>query len=49
LTKDKRGLQHARILRAVLEATVAALEAEPNLPDEAPPPEPPTGPRDPFA
>lgn len=49
LTKDKSGLERARALKAVLDATVAALEAEPDLPDEVSPPEPPTGPRDPFA
>ena len=49
LTKDKRGLERARALKAVLDATVAALEAEPGLPDALAPPEAPTGPRDPFA
>jgi hypothetical protein len=34
LTKDKRGLKHARALKSVLEAVVQALEADKNLPDE---------------
>ena len=49
LTKDKRGLDHARALKAVVDAVVFALEAGHDLPDEVPPPEPPTGPRAPFA
>lgn len=49
ITKDKRGLAHARALINVLSATVAALEAEHQLPDEIAPPDQPTGPRDPFA
>jgi len=49
LTKDKIGLQHARHLKAVLDAVVAALEKERDLPEEVAPPIPPTGRRDPFA
>jgi len=49
LTKDKVGLERARGLKAILEAAVAVLEADPALPNEVAPPEPPTGPHDPFA
>ncbi|WP_448205369.1 hypothetical protein [Azospirillum sp. sgz302134] len=49
LTRDKTGLERARALKALLDATVAALEADPDLPAELPPPDAPTGPRDPFA
>lgn len=34
LTKDKRGLEHAKTLKAVLDAVVQALEADKNLPDK---------------
>lgn len=34
LTKDRRGLALARELKALLDATVAALEADKALPDE---------------
>ncbi|HEV7618799.1 MAG TPA: hypothetical protein VGO51_11940, partial [Burkholderiaceae bacterium] len=33
LTRDKTGLQHARQLKEVVDAVVAALEAEKNLPE----------------
>jgi hypothetical protein len=33
LTKDKAGLQQAKQLKELIDATVAALEAEKNLPD----------------
>ena len=33
LTKDKTGLQHARQLKEVIDAVVAALEAEKSLPE----------------
>ena len=34
LTKDKAGLKLAREFKAIVDATVAALEAEKNLPDK---------------
>jgi hypothetical protein len=36
LTRDKAGLQHAKDLKAVLDAVVAALEGDRNLPDHIP-------------
>jgi hypothetical protein len=33
LTKDKAGLQQAKQLKDLIDATIAALEAEKNLPD----------------
>ena len=38
LTRDQAGLSHARALRALLDAVVQALEADPALPDAAPQP-----------
>jgi hypothetical protein len=49
LTRDKKGLVMARRLKAVLDATVAALESDPALPDEVAPPDPGITKRDPFA
>lgn len=40
LTRDKAGLKHARDLRDLLDRVVKALEAEKDLPDSVPPPEP---------
>lgn len=37
LTKDRRGLEHAKALRAALDAIVSALEAEKALPAKAAP------------
>jgi hypothetical protein len=34
LTKDRRGLEQAKALKAVLDAVVHALERDKNLPDE---------------
>lgn len=34
ITKDKRGLQQAKTLKAVLDAVVLVLEADKDLPDE---------------
>ncbi|UKJ74446.1 hypothetical protein [Azospirillum brasilense] len=34
VTKDKKGLQHARELKAILDDVVAALEDEQGLPDQ---------------
>jgi len=36
LTRDKVGLAHAKALKAVLDAVVAALEQDKNLPDHIP-------------
>ncbi|CAO3372726.1 hypothetical protein [Azospirillum argentinense] len=33
LTKDRAGLAHARALKAILDAVIAALEDEENLPE----------------
>lgn len=41
LTLDQAGLAHARALRAILDAAVRHLEAQPALPKTLPPP--PTG------
>ena len=48
LTRDAAGLAHARALRALLDAVVRALEADPALPDQLPPPDKPTTLRNPF-
>lgn len=39
LTRDKEGLKLARELKALVDATVAALEGDKNLPDQLPPPQ----------
>ena len=39
LTRDKAGLAHARMLKAVLDEVVQALETEKNLPDKIAPPD----------
>jgi len=49
ITKDKLGLNHARTLLVALEATVAALENTPNLPEELPQVDSVIVQRDPFA
>jgi hypothetical protein len=49
LTRDNKGLEHARALRALLDKVVAALEAEKALPDTVAPPEPPETVKNPFA
>ena len=49
LTRDKVGLAHAQALKSVLDATIASLQADAELPDEVAPPEQPTGPRNPFS
>ena len=36
ITHDRAGLENARVLAALLNAVVARLEAEPDLPDHAP-------------
>ncbi len=49
LTKDAHGLAQARLLKDVIDATVAALEAEHSLPETLPAADKPTAGRDPFA
>ena len=48
LTRDKAGLEHARILKAVLDNLVQALETEKNLPDKIAPPDLPDEVANPF-
>jgi hypothetical protein len=48
LTRDKGGLEHARILKAVLDKVVQALETERNLPDKIAPPDMPDEVANPF-
>jgi hypothetical protein len=48
LTHDKAGLEHARMLKAVLEKVVQALETEKSLPDKIAPPDTPDEVANPF-
>ena len=48
LTRDKAGLQQARVLKAAVDAIVAALEAAQNLPHEITPPTEPEQVKNPF-
>ena len=48
LTRDKAGLEHARMLKAVLDKVVKALEAEKNLPNRIAPPDTPDEVANPF-
>ena len=48
LTRDKAGLEHARMLKAVLDEVVQALETEKNLPDKIAPSEAPDEVENPF-
>ena len=48
LTRDKTGLEHARILKAVLDKVVLVLESEKNLPDKIAPPDIPDEVANPF-
>ena len=48
LTRDAAGLAHARKLRALLNAVVQALEADPALPGRLPPPAEPDTVDNPF-
>jgi hypothetical protein len=48
LTRDKAGLAHARMLKAVLDRVVQALETEKNLPDKIVPPDRPDEVANPF-
>ncbi len=49
ITKDQQGLRIALALKAVLDAVVTTLQADPDLPEHIASPIPPTEPRDPFA
>jgi uncharacterized membrane protein len=48
LTRDKAGLEHARMLKAVLAKVVQVLESEKNLPDKIAPPDMPDEVANPF-
>jgi hypothetical protein len=48
LTRDKVGLEHARMLKAVLDKVVQVLESEKNLPDKIAPPDTPDEVANPF-
>lgn len=48
LTRDKKGLAHARALLALTHDVVKALEAARDLPDAVPPPEKPATVKNPF-
>jgi hypothetical protein len=48
LTRDKVGLDHARMLKAVLDKVVQTLETEKNLPDKIAPPDTPDEVTNPF-
>ena len=48
LTRDKAGLEHARMLKAVLDKVVQALETEKSLPDKIAPPDTPDEVANPF-
>lgn len=49
LTKDKEGLANAKTLKAVVDAVVAALEKEKDLPAKVAAPEAPQEVKNPFA
>jgi hypothetical protein len=48
LTRDKAGLEHARMIKAVLDKVIQALEGEKNLPDKIAPPDIPDEVANPF-
>jgi hypothetical protein len=48
LTRDKSGLEHARMLKAVLDRVVQVLESEGDLPDRIAPPDTPDEVANPF-
>jgi hypothetical protein len=48
LTRDKAGLEHARMLKAVLDRVVQVLESERDLPDKIAPPDMPDEVANPF-
>jgi hypothetical protein len=49
LTRDKAGLEHARELKAVIDAAVQALEADHDLPEKVAASEPTISVKNPFA
>jgi hypothetical protein len=49
LTRDKVGLERARLLKATVDRIVAALEGDKALPDNIAPPEAPSEVKNPFA
>lgn len=49
LTRDKKGLAHARALLQLAQGVLQALEAAHDLPDALPPPEKPGTVKNPFA
>ena len=49
LTRDKQGLQHARALKALLDAVVQELEEDKKLPDRIAPPDAPETIKNPFS
>lgn len=48
ITRDKRGLQHAQALQAIIDQAVHVLMSDPALPQRLPPPEKPTRVSNPF-
>jgi hypothetical protein len=48
LTRDKAGLEHAQMLKAVLDKVVQVLESERDLPDKIAPPDTPEEVANPF-
>jgi hypothetical protein len=48
LPRDRSGLEQARALKRLVDACVAALKADPALPDRQPPPVGPSRVRNPF-
>ena len=49
ITRDKPGLAHALVLKALLDEAVKHLQAEKDLPDTAPPPSAPKKVSNPFS
>lgn len=48
ITRDKAGLQQARVLKAVVDAIVKTMSQDKSLPDQAAPPEAPQQVKNPF-
>ena len=49
ITRDRQGLQHALVLKAIIDQAVHTLTSDPALPQRLPPPEKPTTVSNPFA
>jgi hypothetical protein len=49
LTRDKRGLANARVIRALMDSVIKALEADKQLPEQVASPEKPETVKNPFA